>query len=76
MRNCKYSGNICRTEELMRQSNKPEIAEELVAKYCYDKKENCSQYRFLEDSGIGFGYDLSKLIDSAKEVLDRIRRSG
>ena len=56
---CKYSGNVCRAEGLMREFD-PKAANKLVKKYCNDGKENCNQFRFIEDSGIGAGYDYSR----------------
>lgn len=73
MEKCEHSGDICRAEELSNIIT-PETTETLVRKYCLGNKEICPQYREIEDSGIAFGMNVAKLIESAFNVYQRVKK--
>lgn len=82
MKKCQYSGGTCRAEELNKTIN-PKTVEILVKKYCLGDKEACSQYREIEDTGIGFGIDLANflesghnLFDSGYRIIERIKKKS
>lgn len=48
----------------------------LVDKHCNSSFGTCPQYRFIEDSGVGFGYDLIKILEGASGIERRIKKAG